>query len=158
MRHVAALSGRSILMVVMALAATITVMGQEGGADSYEVIVDQFFENLEEGEYAKSIEGLYSTNPWLQANSDQFTQLKNQFVSLGSLIGDYIGHERLVTQPLGERFVYVWELAYFDREPLQLHFTFYKAKNSWQLWTISYDEQADVTAQEIAKRKLASFQ
>lgn len=139
------------MMVVMSL----SVAGQEAGAASYDTILEGFFTQLNEGEHAKALQVLYASNPWLSANRDQITQLTNQFVGLSGLLGDYLGHERVVVQPLGGRFVYILELAYFEREPLQLHFTFYKAKNKWQLFTIAYDEDADETAKALAMEKLA---
>lgn len=144
--------------IVVLLVSVVPLLGQEaaGSHKSYDEILEGFFGQLEEGDYGKALDGLYATNEWLAANRDQVTQLKNQFVGLSALLGNYIDHERLIVQPLGDRFVYVWELAYFDREPLQFHFTFYKAKGSWQLFTISYDEDADVSAKELAKRRLAS--
>ncbi len=123
-------------------------------ARSYDELVDRFFSQVAEGEYGPAVDQIAGTNAWLSKGGDQMTTLKTRFSGLGALLGQYIGHERIVVQPLGDRFVYVMELAYFEREPLQLHFTFYKPAKSWQLYTISYDEDADVTTKELARKKL----
>lgn len=127
----------------------------EGTPASYEEQIDAFFARVAAGEHAEAIDGLYAGSPLASELGDQLEELKAQLGELAGMVGPYLGQERIAVQPLGERFVYVWHVAYFEKRPFQMHFSFYKPQDRWLVFQLAYDQGMTGIAQELAKRRLA---
>ncbi|HSL84226.1 MAG TPA: hypothetical protein VLF66_15745 [Thermoanaerobaculia bacterium] len=128
---------------------------EEAPPASYDEQIDAFFLKLAAGEHAEAVDGLYGGSPIAAELGDQLGDLKNQLGEIASVVGEYVGRERIAVQPLGERFVYAWYVAYFDKRPLQVHFSFYKPRDRWLVFQLSYDQALASTARELAVRRLA---
>ena len=125
------------------------------GAATWEEIVDALFSHLKAGEAVEGLDAVYATNPRLEEMfAEQVAQAREQFAVLTDVAGEYLGTERLAVQPIGERFVYVWQAGYFEHQPIQFHFSLYRPKDSWFVTTFSYDQQLNDTARAIARQKL----
>lgn len=122
---------------------------------SWEAQVDAFFARVAEGERAEAVDALYAGSPLAEELGDQLEELKAQFAELPEAVGEYLGHERIAVQPLGERFVYAWHLAYFEDRPFQLHFSFYRPKDRWVIFQLAFDQGVARAAQDLARRSLA---
>lgn len=167
---------RSIGIVVWALsvagfAAAGPALAQEGAGDAeeragapaaetgpavpWEEQIEIFFERVEAGEPVEAIDTLYAGNPWVSSVSDQLVTLKAQFGGLSDLVGGYLGTERLAVQRISDRFVYAWYVGFYERQPLQFHFSFYRPGDRWLLYQLSYEEGVVDLAQELARRELA---
>jgi hypothetical protein len=145
-------------MISLGLAAPVPVAAQEEAAPaavSWETAIDGFFARLAAGEAEKAVDQLYEGYPYLSTIADQVNQLKTNFASLTEAVGEFRGQQRLAVERLSDRFVYVWYLAYFDRQPIQFHFSFYKPKDRWQIYQFSYDQSVTAVAQEMARRRVA---
>jgi hypothetical protein len=121
----------------------------------WEEQVETFFGHVQAGEPGEAIDALYANNPWASAVSEQLVTLREQFGSLSELVGGYLGNERLAVQRVSERFVYVWYMGFYERQPLQFHFSFYKPADRWLLYQLSYEEGVVALAQELARREMA---
>lgn len=122
---------------------------------SYQEQIDTFFDKLGRGEHTEAIDGLYAGSPIAAELGGQLEELKNQLGEIATVMGDYLGQERIAVQPLGERFVYAWYVAYFETRPLQVHFSFYKPRDRWLVYQLAYDQGLSAAAQELARRRLA---
>lgn len=127
----------------------------EAPAIPWEEQVETFFGHVEEGEPGEAIDALYANNPWASSVSEQLVTLREQFGGLSDLVGGYLGNERLAVQRVSERFVYVWYMGFYERQPLQFHFSFYKPDDRWLLYQLSYEEGVVALAQELARRQMA---
>jgi hypothetical protein len=122
---------------------------------SYQEQVDAFFARLAAGETGEAIDDLYAGHPQMAELGDQVGQLREQFAGLSTRVGAYLGSERLAEERISDRFVYLWYLAYFENQPLQFHFSFYRPKDRWTVFQLAYDEALTVLARERAKERLA---
>lgn len=148
-------------MIVLALAVVAPASAQEAEAPaaalswtSWEEGIDGFFSRLAAGEPEEAVDLLYAGYPWMDSLGDQVSQLKTRFAGLSEAVGGYVGHERLAVQPLSDRFVYVWHVGYYERQPLQFHFSFYKPGDRWMIHQFAYDEGVTEVAREMARRRL----
>lgn len=135
-------------------------VAQESGeaprpALSYQEQVDAFFARLAAGETGEAIDDLYAGHPQMAELGDQVGQLREQFAGLSTRVGAYLGSERLAEERISERFVYLWYLSYFENQPLQFHFSFYRPKDRWTVFQLAYDEALTTLAKERAKARLA---
>lgn len=145
-------------ILVSGLALPVPAAAQEEAvpsAVSWEAAIDGFFAQVAAGEAEKAVDQLYEGYPYLSTIADQVNQLKTNFANLSKAVGEFRGQQRMAVQPLSDRFVYVWYLAYFDRQPIQFHFSFYKPKDRWQIYQFSYDQGVTGVAQEMARRHVA---
>lgn len=135
------------------------VAAQEAAAETapatWEEQIDAFFARVAEGERAEAVDALYAESPLAEELGDQLEELKEQFAELPGAVGEYLGHERIAVQTLGERFVYVWHVAYFEKRPFQLHFSFYKPRDRWVIFQLAFDQGIAAIAQDLARRRLA---
>ncbi len=121
----------------------------------WEEQIETFFERVEAGEPVEAIDTLYAGNPWVSSVSDQLTTLQTQFGGLSDLVGGYLGNERLAVRRISDRFVYAWYIGFYERQPLQFHFSFYRPDDRWLLYQLSYEEGVVDLAQELAREDLA---
>lgn len=123
---------------------------------SYQEQVDAFFAHVAEGETREAVDGLYAGHPQMEELADQVGQLREQFAGLSDRVGAYLGSELLAEERISDRFVYLWYLAYFENQPLQFHFSFYRPKERWTVFQLAYDEALTTLARERAKARLAA--
>lgn len=123
---------------------------------SYQEQVDAFFAHLAAGETGEAIDDLYAGHPQIEALADQVGLLREQLTGLSGRVGAYLGGERLAEERISDRFVYLWYLGYFENQPLQFHFSFYKPKERWTVFQLAYDEALTTLAKERAKARLAT--
>ncbi|MDA8018038.1 MAG: hypothetical protein MPN21_11380 [Thermoanaerobaculia bacterium] len=118
----------------------------------YQEQVDRFFATLEDGDFGKAFDALYSGNPWIQP--DDLSQIRRQFESLPELVGQLHHHELLSKQSVTDRFVYLWYVGHFDRSPVSLYFKFYRPQDAWRFYSFEYKEDLGKVAGEMAMRQM----
>jgi hypothetical protein len=128
---------------------------REAAPASYDDQIDAFFARLAAGEHAEAVDGLYAASPLAPDLAGQLGELKDQLAEIAAVLGEYLGPERIVLQPLGERFVYAWHVAHFEKRPIQVHFSFYKPRDRWFVFQLAYDQALATTARELAMQRLA---
>ncbi len=143
------------VLALIASPAPATAQEPEAAALGPTQLAERFFEQVAAGEHARAIDELYSSNQWVSSISDQVGKLRAQFVGLNDLVGGYLGSEAVGDSAISSRFVYLWYIGYFERQPLQFHFSFYRAKDQWRVYSFSYDEGMDAVVKELAKMELA---
>jgi len=146
-----------LTVIALCLGSIALFAGMAGGdTNDYEAITATFFEQIKAGQYGQAVDGIYASNPWVQSKPDNIAQLKQQFLGLTQLVGEYSGHELVCREVTAGRFVYCHYVAFFDREPLSFEFQFYRPGETWRLHSFSYHEDFDEWVIEKAKRRFAA--
>jgi hypothetical protein len=138
---------------LMACAALSLIFVTQAGAESDpEELVDRFFDTyLSEGT-SVALDELYSTNEWImERKRDDVEQLKSQFANLSSLVGEYCGKDLITRKELGKSFVLISYLVRYERQPMRFTFEFYRPRDSWNVFSFSYDDDFDEEIEEAAK-------
>lgn len=148
-------------MIVLGLAASAPLSAQDEEAPpaepswtTWEEAIDGFFVRLEAGEPEEAVSHLYAGYPFMDALGDQVMELENQLAELTEALDGYVGQQRIAVQPISDRFVYVWYLAFYQRQPLQFHFSFYKPQDRWVIHQFSYDQGMVEIARELTRRRM----
>lgn len=152
----------AVFAAALVVGSTSTAQGEppvaeerEAAPASYDEQIDAFFARLAAGEHAEAVDGLYGASPLAPDLAGQLDELKDQLGEIAAVLGEYLGHERIVLQPLGERFVYAWHVAHFEKRPIQVHFSFYMPRDRWFVFQLAYDQTLATTARELAMQRLA---
>lgn len=122
-------------------------------AEAYQEEIDKFFDLYANGKVAEAVDSVYSTNSYVSSNSDQILKLKNQFVSLGSLVGELHDFEKLDEYKVGDLFVHVTYIATYDRQPIRFEFQFFKNNEGWKIYAFSFDDNIDDEIEALARKK-----
>lgn len=120
----------------------------------YTELAARFFERIAAGETKAAVDGLYEGNPWVADFEESLADATGQLVALAGVLGAYHGHELLVEERLSERTVYLWYLAYYDRQPVSFQFLFYKPEESWRTQHFQYTKEVGALAQQLARDRL----
>jgi hypothetical protein len=145
-----------LLVPVSALAQVGPGPDEAPGSDlSYDELVERFFATLaEEGGAEKALDDLYATTPYAESLQEALTGMKEQFGKFPTVMGALHGHERVTAKEITDRFAHVWELAYFDRQPLSFYFTFYRPKDRWQIYSMDYSGDLPALVKEMAREEM----
>jgi len=116
--------------------------------NDYHDIAAKFFELVEHKKPGEAVDYVFGTNPWLEKVPDQVAAVRTQFSGLEALVGQYIDHEILIDTEISSRYVYVYFLAAYERQPIKVEFHFYRPKDKWVLLNFYFnaDISADVRA------------
>ena len=87
-----------------------------------------------------ALDYIFETNPWLKENLEGMNNVKSQIKEYETLIGNYVGYEKISEEILGESLAYVVYMVKYERQPIRFMFQYYKSKDSWMLYHIKYDE------------------
>lgn len=114
--------------------------------------VEDFFITYDEKGAISALDKIFQTNSWMMERSkDKIENVKNQLGNLVSIIGDYHGYEFICIRSIGKSIVQYSYLVKYDRQPLRFSFTFYKAKDVWQLYNFEYDDRLIEELDESSK-------
>lgn len=105
----------------------------------YDDISTEFFSKYEYNTVI-ALDYIFNTNPWLKSNESGTNNVKSQIKEYETLLGEYVGYKKLSEEILGESFAYVVYMVKYERQPLRFIFQYYKAKDTWMLYNIKYDE------------------
>lgn len=149
----------ALLMLLLTPAGALAQVGgvpnEAGDEASYDELVDRFFATLaEENGAEKALDDLYATTPYAESLQEALTGMKEQFGKFPTVMGALHGHERVTAKEITDRFAHVWELAYFDRQPLSFYFTFYRPKDRWQIYSMDYSGDLPALVKEMAREEM----
>jgi hypothetical protein len=119
-------------------------------------IVEQFFAKMKSGDYVGAVDYIYANNQWIAAKSDEIQQLRTQFDGLAELVGEYIGHELILTESVSGRFVYLHYFVMMERQPLGFKFQFYKPADKWLTFYFAYEDDIDDWIEERGKQRFVN--
>jgi len=138
---------RLVPAVVAVLVASTLVAPSAAQTADYHAISDRFFEIVAEGKPTEAVDYVFGTNPWLGKVPDQMANVRSQFGSLESLVGDYVDREALIDSQVTSRYAYMYVLANYERQPIKIEFHFYRPKNEWVL--LNFYFHSDVTEELV---------
>ncbi|MEM9182078.1 MAG: hypothetical protein AAGB27_02890 [Pseudomonadota bacterium] len=124
-------------------------------AAGYQTAIDQFFERFGNGEVAKAVDGVYSSNPWIDVNGEAVSNVRNQLLNINSLVGDFNGQVLLDETLVKNVYVHVTYLALFDRQPVRMEFQYYKPKDRWMVFSFAFDVNWDEELEQAVREKIA---
>jgi hypothetical protein len=115
-------------------------------------MIKNFFYTFQEKGTNDALNDIFNTNQWLmQASNSQIDTIKNSFNTTLQQLGNYCGYEIVSVKNVGTSLVIYACLAKFERQPLRLTFTFYKANDNWALYNFSYDSNLQNELEELSK-------
>lgn len=112
--------------------------------------IERFFKMHKELGFDQAIDTLFITNKWFADVKGAQDNVKSQLSTLESRLGDYYGYESLTAQRVGTCYEYYTYIMKFERQPLRVHFSFYKAKDKWTLQNFKYEDKIAVELEESA--------
>lgn len=106
---------------------------------STEDIEDKFFK-IYKKDSDEAFDYLFSTNPWLEKNTDATSNVKFKVREASNLMGEYIGYEKILEKEVGESLKVVVILVKYERQPLRFMFQYYKPEKKWRVNNFSFDQ------------------
>lgn len=138
---------KKLFVVFFTLSCTLMTSAQT----SPEKLIIDFFKEYPKNP-GKSLESLYATNTWASRNQDAIEQLKGEVNKLTvDYVGKYYGYELITKKQFSESFIVYSYMIKYDRQPLRFLFKFYKANETWSLFSFSMDANLDVEIEEATK-------
>lgn len=139
--------------LLLGLAAPAAATAQD--SPSYQALVDNFFTTLSEEDGApRAVDDLYGTSPYAEQLGESLLQVKEGLANLPTVMGEFLGHERITVKELTPRFAHVWEIAYFDRQPMSFYFTFYRPKDRWQVYSMDFTGDLPAAVKRLAQEEM----
>jgi hypothetical protein len=115
-----------------------------------EEIINHFFQVYKKDPSA-AIDDFFGKNKWISGKKDDVTNLKVQLKNWIDLVGEYHGYELITEKTIGNSLKLYSYLVKYDREPIRFMFLLYKASDTWQPQTFSFNRTMDDELEEAAK-------
>lgn len=94
------------------------------------------------------------SNPSFKEMVDSTTSAKDDFVSLIRRVGVPSACEKLSSRNLNNRYRTDVYLCLSEKQPIELHFEFYRPKNEWRIQSFSYSSEVDKYIEESIAREI----
>ncbi len=121
------------------LVSPYTSRAQQTSDASYQAMSDKFFSLLQQGKGVDGVDYLLDTNPAMKKVPDQIDNLRTQFGSLGTLMGSYISHTKLVETKIAGMYVYQHYFVAYERQPISIRIKYYKPGATWLCYGLQFD-------------------
>ncbi len=125
--------------IISAVFFTLALASGNCFAQAYSGIPDKFFSYIKQGKTNEAIDYLYGTNKWVNKNSDQVINLKNQLGQVNKLVGSYLFHELIVEEKVGNKYAHLVFLVGYERQPLRFEIKMYMPEQEWRFHGVSFD-------------------
>ena len=125
--------------------AALLLLSSGVSANNYQEEVDKFFELY-------AVDSIYASNKYVSSIPDQVKQIKTQLSSLDDLVGEINFINKVSDYKVGELFVHVTYLVTYDRQPIRFEFQFFKVKEGWRIYSMSFDDNIDEDIKELARK------
>ena len=109
---------------------------------------------LQQDKPADGVDFLFATNPALGKMQNEGANLKAQFGTVRTLMGNYVSHSKLVETKVAAVFVYQHYFVAYERQPISVRIEYYKSGATWMCYGLQFD--AKIT-DEIEKAADANF-
>ena len=136
---------KTILLLSLILLTAIS-----NGQNSTDELTAKFIKMYEQNTDS-AFDYIFGTNKWMGENKMGTEKVKLQLREYANLMGEYMGFEKLTEKSLGESLKVSVYLVKYDRQPLRFIFKYYKAKDTWMLYNLKFDENIDDELDEIMK-------
>lgn len=131
----------SVAIAVGLLGSPYTSQAQQASDSSYQAMSDKFFNLLQQGKGSDAVDYLLDTNPAMNKVPDQIDNLRTQFASLGTLMGSYVSHTKLVETKIAGMFVYQHYFVAYERQPISVRIKYYKPGATWLCYGVQFDAE-----------------
>ncbi|PLW94502.1 MAG: hypothetical protein C0592_02600 [Marinilabiliales bacterium] len=108
---------------------------------TYQGVVEEFFKLYEENGPNEAVDFIFSTNKYLESNTDQVTAIKLKLGTAVAVIGEYSGYEPVIVKEIGQSMVQGTYMVKYARQPLFFTFIMYKPDKYWQIQTLRFDDK-----------------
>jgi hypothetical protein len=112
---------------------------QQVQESSYQALSDKFFDLMKQGKTSDAVDYVFETNPALGKMTDESEQLKSQFASVGTLMGSYVSHTKLLETKVAGMFVYQHYFVAYQRQPISIRISYYKPGATWICYGLQFD-------------------
>ncbi|MFH2142070.1 MAG: hypothetical protein ABIJ97_06595 [Bacteroidota bacterium] len=130
---------KKIISIIILLFSLSFVYSQS----SPEELTSKFFELYQKEGASKAVEYVFSTNKYMDKNSDILVQIQSRLNQLVNLVGNYNGYELVQSKYIGESYLQQSFMLKYDRQPIKFIFLLYKPKDVWQIQNLRFDDKFD---------------
>ncbi|HPB02146.1 MAG TPA: hypothetical protein PLZ67_04260 [Bacteroidales bacterium] len=123
---------------------------------TYQAVIDNFFSIYKNDGREKAIDYIFSTNPFLEPNSEQVTAIKLKLATAVAVIGDYYGFDPVSVKELGPAMTIGTYMVRYKRQPLFFTFILYKPDKIWQIQTLRFDDKIEALQMNDFENKAAT--
>ena len=132
--------------------AALLLLSSGVSANNYQEEVDKFFELYADEKTSDAVDSIYASNKYVSSIPVQVKQIKTQLSSLDDLVGEINFINKVSDYKVGELFVHVTYLVTYDRQPIRFEFQFFKVKEGWRIYSMSFDDNIDEDIKELARK------
>ncbi len=132
-------------------AALIVLVSCNAWSADYQSEIDNFFSLYKAEKIDEAVSGIYSTNPYVSAIPDQVKQIKTQLSALKDLVGELNHIDKIDTYEVGDSFIHLTYLVTYDRQPIRFEFQFFKVKQGWRIYSMSFDDDLTDEIKSLAR-------
>jgi hypothetical protein len=128
---------------------------QQSHDSSYQEMSDKFFSLLQQDKASDGVDYLFATNPALTKMQDEAANIKGQFGTVRTLMGDYVSHTKLVETKVAGVFVYQHYFVAYERQPISVRIEYYKSGATWMCSGLQFDAKVTDEIQKAADANLS---
>lgn len=114
-------------------------------------ITDKFFE-IFKSDPSKAMDYAFGTNPHLETEKLAIETLKNKYKTAVSNTGAYLGFEKITEKNIVDRYKVCSFLLRYDKMPIRFTFIMYRAKDTWCVNQLFYDNNMQIELEASAKQ------
>lgn len=130
---------RTVLFLIFLIYTPYAAIASE--TQGCEQIAAKFFDLLSEGKSGEAVDSVFKTNPYLDKVADAIVQVKSSLASSEKLIGNYRDSSLILDKKLGDRVIYLYYLAAFERQPIKFEFLCYKPNEKWVIQNLFFSDK-----------------
>jgi len=131
---------KKLIFAWVLMTSAVALYAQE---TTYQGVIDRFFTAYKNDGPEKAIDYIFSTNPYLESNTDQVTTIKLKLATAVAVIGDYYGYDPVLVKELGPSMAVGTYMVRYKRQPLFFTFILYKPDKIWQIQTLRFDDKIE---------------
>ena len=144
---------KKLVFAILLFIPALTMNAQE---NTYQGVIDKFFSIYQNDGPEKAIDYIFSTNPYLEPNSEQVTAIKLKLATAVAVIGDYYGFDPVSVKELGPSMAVGSYMVRYKRQPLFFTFILYKPDKLWQIQTLRFDDKIEALQMNDFENKAAT--
>jgi|GEM_PF-400663 ABC-type amino acid transport substrate-binding protein len=131
---------KKLIFALVLMTSAVTMLAQES---TYQGVIDHFFTTYKNDGPEKAIDYIFSTNPYLESNTEQVTTIKLKLATAVAVIGDYYGFDPVIVKELGPSMTVGTYMVRYKRQPIFFTFILYKPDKIWQIQTLRFDDKIE---------------
>lgn len=139
--------------LILALAFSSITYSSMSHASEYQDDIDNFFDLFQQGKVEEAVSSIYKSNPYVSSIPDQIINVKNQLSSLSGLVGKLSTINKIDTYKVGNSIVHVTYIATYERQPVRFEFQFFRVKEGWRIYSLSFDDSIDNEIKMLARKR-----